>query len=928
MADERKRQTSMSEFKSLGPADSALVERLTKDKQRPHVKLSSTDITALSPVFRRNIRNATDAENIMKVLPFIKLAKDILVSSIISPGDLVKHELNLGTALKGVNTQLLMQLDKIVSKLLFQDKKMSSNVPDWIEEALVLRGSHPILIIPQASLDKMMGRGNYSTEEFKSLIDDNENYRHLPPKGILKRPEFSAEYLSMESACSGNVDPNQLLHTIQIPASRFTQRQTGSHSLPVTVTDNLNIIARPELRDAVMGAKYRSAYGVPAFEAAVAAAKDKDKDADLEGKQAKDETEKEDAKAAPTTVKAAEVYSKYFRTDNGSFKRLVVMPSSSREDNAAMSHPIEYHLPPECVAPAFNPGEPEKPIGFWIAFDLNGYPASYLNRIDYYDDIRNGYIETGMGSQQAGAMLNLAKEIKSGSVREFNNLELDRLQQLNSDIMERDLIARLGSLIKGDSIEIGMTDAFNKMMFARQMKNQHTTLLYVPAEFMIYFAFEYTPFGVGKSILEDAKEHAAMLAALKIAMVHQALKNAIPGKDINVKLDADDTSPQETLIEQLNEAISLSFHHIPVNISSTADISSQLQNSAWNINVEGNERYPDMKTTITDRERVADNMDTALQEQMKEELYNALGLTADMINNINQPEFAITAVQQSILLRKRVVTAQTKANPHLSNYGRVFIMNSGIACTELLEVLKANAKQIPKEYEGNLVKFLEDYINSLTITLPEPIVDDMEHKSDLIEKFTTALDKVLPAYIEQTFFTGYDPEEYKTQIEQVTAAYRGLAIRNWLRKHSIMPEVEMFGTDEDGNISFAALDEMYDHTNNLNLALGKWIERQANGQKDRMASVKKALKADGAAAERIEDAQRGPSESEGIVAADGGDEPLGNSQTGELEETGEESIDFNDQVETDDAPADAPADDESDDTKEDTDTPDDDIPTV
>src|SRR5690606_14541322 len=135
-------------------------------------------------------------------------------------------------------------------------------------------------------------------------------------------------------------------------------------------------------------------------------------------------------------------------------------------------------------------------------------------------------------------------------------------------------------------------DHVNLLMLSRALKGQMTTMLFVPAELLIYIAFDYNEYGVGKSILEDAKDLAAHRAAVQVANVIGATKNAIPGKDITISLDQELRDVEEAVAFMANEALGLAYHEFPHGIFSSATLAEALQMSAININVEGHPRYP------------------------------------------------------------------------------------------------------------------------------------------------------------------------------------------------------------------------------------------------------------------------------------------------------------------------------------------------
>lgn len=886
-----KRSSSVSQFTTGNPADTGLVKRLIEDNRRVSGRNSDNppDLGVIATVLRRNIRNGSDYENIIKALPWLKLPMDILISSIISPGDLVKQELNVRSIMQGADNNLLSQLDKVIRTHFIDEMQIPTQIADWLKEILFTKGSHPIMIIPESTLDKMMKVGNYSEEGYKSLDDVDGNwYKPLGILGFHKSAKPTATEISFESEFHPQADSNILRHTIELPKQYQTPK--SSHYLPYRVTDNPMVLRMPAVQAMRRQVIQRKGYGEPAFEAEVKRRRSGKSDSPLTKEQ---------------------VYANHFKRGTSKTQRLVVMPNSSRDDITERGHPLMYHLPAECVATAFIPGMPEQPYGFWIALDNTGYPASYLSRLDFYDDIRAGWSDTGSGNQQAGNLMAMAKEISSGSIRDYSDNDIDRITHLNSDILERELVARFQANNDNGEVKIGMTDGFNKMMLARWAANQFTTLLYVPAEYMVYMAVEYSPFGTGKSLLEDLKEHAAQLVSIKVANNLQALKNAIPGKDLNIKLDPKDKNPEETIVETLREALALMFYHLPTNVSSTADVATQLQQSSLNVNIEGNEYYPDMKSSITDREKVNQSPDMTLYQELKDEMQSAIGVPSELTNNINQPEFAVTAVHQNILLRKRVVSTQTMINPFFTDLIRIYTMNSGPLCKELMEIVEGNAKMLPKDYTGedSAAAFLIDYINSIHASLPEPVIDDMEFKAGLIEKFKAALDLLAPSWVASTFFNGYDPEDFKTEIDQFTEAYKALAMRQWARKHNITMDLDLFTTDDEGQVVFTAADDMVNHSDMLAQSLARMISGMAEKAKERNKPVKKALKDDEKGKKNVEElTAETPEPSEGIVPTDGAeDDGLGQpEETSDSDNTGE----FDSQDLTSDTPTPNPEEEE------------------
>lgn len=874
-------------FKGLSKGNQQLLGRFVQDRSEPQKgRNHDVDMSAVAVAVKRTVRDTSDIRNIFRTMPDLNLPRDILVSATVAPGDLATTSLLFEAKVQGTDSQLTSQLLGVLTDYFITEKKMEEKVPEWIDEALIMKGSHPIMIIPESSVDRMVN-GAYPDASMEAVASfDNEwESGWFKPKGIfgLRVPTGTRDgkmddFVSLESS-RGRIDSAQMkdYHTIKVTPPKKT-----SVSLPFRVTDNLAVLRAPAVQEVKRAAAMSRIYGAPTLESRRRERLERERTGGEQQEYQEVDGIVRDPKAGKRKkmqdISDGEVYSRFFRTPQRLKKnRMEVVPTLAQSGGSTQGHPLEYHLPPESVMPVCIPGDPTNHVGYIVVLDGNtGFPIASIREIDYYNELRRGSMggseQTGSNSQVAGELLNMANNAINGGISNANDMQLARTVSLCGDLIEKDLVARLKSGLLGGDFEISRTDYIDKLMLARTAKNQMTTLLYVPAECMIYLAYDYTEAGVGKSLLEDAKSLCAMRANLMIAHVLGSAANAIPGKDINIELDPDDADPVGTATFLASEAMALAYNQFPMSISSPQGIAEALQMTSFSVNVTGNPRFPEVKTSITPRESQQVVIDTELMNQMRDDVTRVFSITPEMVDGMNQPDFATTAVNNSLMLLKRVMVNQRKTNPFLSDYARLYTLNSGILVDKMMEVIEANKKFLPKDHQEDPEIFLQEFMNSLTVSLPAPDVDNLEKHMDLYDKFSTGLDKMIEAYLKDEYLDGYASDIVREALPTVIASWKGHQQRKYMRERGIFRELDIFGNAEDGSPLMNLNEEMASHVVALNNALADYSKRVATDAKARKARNAQLVTLD----EDAKAAMAGPIDSNADAQMDANDVTGGN----------------------------------------------------
>src|SRR5690606_37417898 len=157
MAGDKK---SVGKLKNISTIDEAMLNRLVATPHRQGASdRKSVDLSSVNRIFQQTSRDAADNRNIYKVLPWLHLPREILISSIVSPGDMVNVVLNIGSQMKELPPNLSAQLDRVVQDFFINEMKLENKVYDWVDDAMAGSGAHPIMVIPEASLDSIINGG-------------------------------------------------------------------------------------------------------------------------------------------------------------------------------------------------------------------------------------------------------------------------------------------------------------------------------------------------------------------------------------------------------------------------------------------------------------------------------------------------------------------------------------------------------------------------------------------------------------------------------------------------------------------------------------------------------------------------------------------------------------------------------------------------
>lgn len=874
------------DFIRKDPEIAAVVSKLVEDvagttlnqRGQKHARLPSDSLHEM--ISERTTNNINEANSMFQLLPEVELARQILVSSILSPNDLTRTELHFTHTNTSLDSEVVQSLLTVVDKYFDNTYKIKKILSPILSNCLFETGSYPMLILPENSIDEAINSPERVSME--SIYGEFSDDGTPVPIGILGDPSETT---------GGSGDSTRLsLESLSKLSNRGSPKYYKIDQLHIELTDNPSILKLPMLVDKLTTDRVHDAYSMRKI--------------GLESYRSK------------KGMTPGELNQSIYRKRRYSY--VPVLAINDDLDGETQGHPLVMKLPSEAVIPVHVPSNPEDHLGYFVLLDTSGNPLSKALEADYYNELQNNL----RSNKELGPRL-LSRTMQGAHGRDYSATpeEIEQMVMAYTDMVEHELMKSLTKGIYGETVEVSRPTEVYRIMLARAAAKMQTRLLYVPASLMTYFAFDYNSFGIGRSLLEKSKLLGSIRAVLLFANTMAAVRNSVGRTGLRIQLDPEDPDPNRTVEFLVHEYTRTSKAGYPLGESNPNDIVNYLQKASIDLQVEGNPRYPETKMEVEDNGRSFSGIDTDLEENMRHRHIMSWGLSPETIDMSANVDFATSIVSSNLLLSKRVMLYQETFTEQIADFIRKYVVNSGKLIADMHKVLDEHKSKIKGKEP---MEIINKFLNSLLVTLPSPDSSTLENQVAAFQTYEGALEMALEAYFSVEFLTAHNLDDLSESAEETRAALKAYFLRQWLRNNNMLPELNSLTTFGEGDGE--ALDLMASHSEHIDAiatSLQKYMEAVSeaklkrelrNQQKEMERQLKqeaheRKIEAAREEAERKEAIARGedPDEmdSSSDEGEDSGDEPAEASETDEPED--DEGSD-DEEAETEDT---VPADDDA-----------------
>lgn len=750
---------------------------------------------------KRYSSDITTARNIREMLPDIEMAEQLLVSSIMSPQDMVSRDIYFKLQFDDFPTSLVSRIQKHMAEFFTHTYPIRSFIEKAVGDALFNTGAYPLLVIPETALDSVINYGGkLSLEEISDYEVASGSAASI---GLLGRSDFEIKTENNKKVL-GLREKTTTYSMEQLAGDTplMSANEAKSPWMSLTFTDNINVLKFPAaltegqskhrkkaMRRAYGGkTKSKVEFNTEAFELTEAEM------AQIRGEMAKD------------------------RQGSGYASTLHPVDQYSRKP---IGHPLVLHLPPESLINIYSAGKPESPQYHLLLLDEYGSPLHRSKGSEWYRQLE--YLQT----QQPGQDLNntiaeIANRGVFGNRQRASGIEQMELRATAQSVIQQDILSRLKNGRTNANLEIASNNTAYEIMLSRHLANKGTQLLLIPTELLTYFAYEYNEDGTGRSLLDKTKILATQRATLQFANIMRAVRSAVGSTQINVALDPDDVNPDQTMQIIKHEIARTRSQSMPLSVDNAYELTSYLQNAGVSIVASGNPNYPE--TSITQEERTIPNTQPfeELEERKKREHFLGFGLPPELVDSLGNVDFAQSITSSNLLFAKRILGYQEPTTNFVNDHMHKFTFNSGSLYQELEELVIEELRGMNKKEIVKLLDYLdieqraneeersksellvescvEELVKRFSISLPSPDTKKFEQQKAALDNYIEGLDIGLRQWVSPEMISGLIDTREAGAIEGVFQQIKSYFVRKFMVANSILPELqELLGNDDTAN---------------------------------------------------------------------------------------------------------------------------------
>ncbi len=774
----------------------------------------------LQPLMRDTIQRSKDADNAFEVLSDLEMVAQVAISSILSSKDLITTTLVYDCS-GDLPFELRNSLIRIVADHFTDEYKLPSYLYDILYDVMFKTGSYPVAIIPESSVDTLInsGREGVARESIQEKLKDKFGFRN-----ILGSTEDATESTSvgLESLLKGT----KPLSADNSKITFGTEDTVGKYG-EVHLTDNLDILKIPQVKRALTRKELSSTYNT-GWAHAEKVFKDVEQQVGTEGHVDRNINEENVVRGKETAT--GDDLSKF---DNSIYsdspygvRPIEELPTATHENRPNIGHPLVQHMPSEAVIPVHVPGDLKMHVGYLVLLDKLGNP---INRHDLMNTTQAWTWISGDATSQL--MKDAAEGLGFGK-SDQEKWTIAKLTDCYADLVDRKLKNSLTNGVYGDSVTITRPQEVYRIMMARSLAKKQTQILYVPAEQMTYFAFDYTDTGIGRSLTDKNKIITAGRAAIMFATLQSSVLNATRNMQYTIELAPEDREPEKTIDDAQHRIMQGYGGRIPFT-GSIDDMEAYFTNAGISFNVEGNDYYPSTKISVSDNTPDYKTPQRDIDEDLAKRNYRGFGVDPDLIMSPGSIEFATQVLSKDLIATKQTCQRQEKFAPLITHFCRSYTISSGILMSKLAEEIRDHHERGESELkEGVLGKHLNEFINNLEVTLPPPDMSLLASQMDAYDVESKAIEEVAAAWVDEDFLREVG---FEGDVRACQAMVSNYLRRNWFRKNGVMPDLIEMMDDTDKRQEFVKA--MGDDTVNVSTFLMQALKRS----KTRLETVKRNI---------------------------------------------------------------------------------------
>jgi hypothetical protein len=458
-------------------------------------------------------------------------------------------------------------------------------------------------------------------------------------------------------------------------------------------------------------------------------------------------------------------------------------------DRRESSRPVVMSVPVDVCLPITNPSAPSEHRDYIILTDEHGHIVSRSSKSNYFKELADrleAAISTKDGQdyqklKEIGFSDSMANPSISGLVELFNETIVKKV---------RGAIEKNKGKVKAFELPSDISSQFYQIMFSRFMKGQQTRMLYVPAKYIDYMAFDYDERGIGRSLLDKTKLYSSLRAILVFSELLGFVEASVPGTELNITLDEKDKDPHGTVLKAIAAWGQANDRSLPLATFNGATIIDELRRYATKVKIDGGAKFPNTSMEETKIKKDVPRIDSEIMDSIKKSQYAGLSVPPEAIDQALQGDFAINTYTSNLFFVKRSALDAKIFSAQLARRLKKYIRYSN-------PIMKVISDRVGEAK-------VESFIKSLEIILPSADTTRLEEQKEALTAYIEFVDMAISYYFSRDMMDGLlDAESLSGNEDTIKETYKAYFIRKYMAENNLLPELgelSYVGSDISKNI--------------------------------------------------------------------------------------------------------------------------------
>ncbi len=732
------------------PKESVQVSILTDNELVSLRRSVSPNVHGSLAALRNKIRTTTDKiseivtknETYMDMLPEADKAADIIVTSTMSPIDMYGNKLTVVVDTKLVPDELTRNaLQTMLIEYVNTTLGIGEKLRIWIRLAMFKLGAVSALVVPRGVLTIMVDSqvdadGNTVAATKDGVTTGLEDFSDNTATALDITPNLSGIDVSFEALSELQGDE---YHIDKIKATK----QSGVAGIVQDLTKSL---------EGCLGISLDISKIRTASEALRASKKKI--------------LEKTEVAGLGTLVKQV-----------GQTKTLVI-PNADPSEKLE-GEPIITRLPTSSVFPVIIPGSPEEKLGYFIVIDKYGNP---LNA-----DIADTPCSTASTSSFVEVYSN---QVSAGTINVRGEAQAESASRI-FDVVLQNILSSSAGEFDMSNFSVSNYSAMSRLVFSRVLKKEKINLIFVPAESLMYLAYDFRDDGTGKTVTESVSTLAALRTTTLVAKVVSILTNATDITKIGYSMP----NASMSNVEQMNSALTKTFvNQYGISPSPNAmDVMNNIYSTSVRV---APTELEELKNFTIDKEtsqRRMSRMDTELEEMLTKMLVQKFGVPMAAIDEMHERDFSRSVATTNIMFSNKIRDIQSVTCNEVNKLVRVALRSSKSTVDAIIDILHKSPTKPTGEGVYSLVTSILD---TVVVTLPAPNVSPDTARLTAISDQINNVETIVNALWDENIIVNEEDRQLRGTH---------LAMRTMIKQQLIRDIV-----DASGSISLANIPSMTD----------------------------------------------------------------------------------------------------------------------